>query len=153
MSFLGIGPLELVFILIIMVLVLGPKNMVINARKLGVMLRKVVKSPLWATIMNTSREIREIPTKIIREAGIEEDLKNIKSPTDSLKNIGNISVPIDPANSKKQTSSPEKKTEPISEETKEIVANESSQLAEEPEESKIEVDSSESKPQSVDETS
>ena len=96
MSVFGIGPMELVFILIIMILVLGPKNMVVSAKKFGVTLRKIVKSPLWATIMDTSREIREIPTRLIREAGIEEDLKNIKSTTNSLKNVGNFSVPIDP---------------------------------------------------------
>ncbi|MBE0686900.1 MAG: hypothetical protein IH585_13000 [Anaerolineaceae bacterium] len=96
MSFFGIGPMELIFILIIMILVLGPKNMVVSAQKLGVTLRKIVKSPLWATVMDTSREIREIPTRLIREAGIEEDLKNIKTTTNSLKNVGNFSVPIDP---------------------------------------------------------
>jgi sec-independent protein translocase protein TatB len=96
MSVFGIGPMELVFILIIMILVLGPKNMVESAKKFGITLRKIVKSPLWATVMDTSREIREIPTRLIREAGIEEDLKNIKSTTDSLKNVGNFSVPIDP---------------------------------------------------------
>lgn len=96
MSFFGIGPMELIFILIIMILVLGPKNMVESAKKFGVTLRKIVKSPLWATVMDTSREIREIPTRLIREAGIEEDLKNIKSTTDTLKNVGNISVPVNP---------------------------------------------------------
>ncbi len=96
MNFFGIGPMELIFILIIMILVLGPKNMVESAKKFGVTLRKIVKSPLWATVMDTSREIREIPTRLIREAGIEEDLKNIKTTTNSLKNVGNFSVPIDP---------------------------------------------------------
>lgn len=96
MNVFGIGPMELIFILIIMILVLGPKNMVESAKKFGVTLRKIVKSPLWATVMDTSREIREIPTRLIREAGIEEDLKNIKSTTNSLKNVGNFSVPIDP---------------------------------------------------------
>lgn len=96
MSFFGIGPMELIFILIIMILVLGPKNMVVTAQKLGLTLRKIVKSPLWATVMDTSREIREIPTRLIRDAGIEEDLKNIKSTTDSLKHVGNFSVPINP---------------------------------------------------------
>jgi len=95
MSFFGIGPMELIFILIIMVLVLGPKNMVISAKKMGITLRKIVKSPLWATVMDTSREIREIPTRLIREAGIEEDLKGIKSATDSIKDVGNISIPYD----------------------------------------------------------
>ena len=107
MSLFGIGPMELVFILIIMILVLGPKNMVTSAQKLGVTLRKIVKSPFWATVMDTSREIREIPTRLIREAGMEEDIKNIKSTTDSLKNVGNFSVPIDPIKSKSSSKADE----------------------------------------------
>lgn len=95
MSFLGIGPMELIFIIIIMILVLGPKNMVTTAQKLGVTLRKIVKSPMWATVMDTSREIREIPTRLIRDAGIEEDIKTIRSTTESIKNAGNVTVPYD----------------------------------------------------------
>ena len=96
MSLFGIGPLELIFILIIMILVLGPKNMVTAAKSFGVTLRKIVKSPMWTSIMDTSREIREIPTKLIRDAGIEEDLKSIKQTTDSIKNVGNVSVTTSP---------------------------------------------------------
>ena len=96
MSLFGIGPLELIFILIIMILVLGPKNMVTAAKSFGVTLRKIVKSPMWTSIMDTSREIREIPTKLIRDAGIEEDLKSIKQTTDSIKNVGNVSVTTNP---------------------------------------------------------
>jgi sec-independent protein translocase protein TatB len=92
MNILGIGPLELVFIVIIMVLFLGPDQMVATARKTGAFLRKVVKSPLWHTIMDTSRELRDLPTRIVREAGIEEELKEIKSSTDSLRDLKNISV-------------------------------------------------------------
>jgi sec-independent protein translocase protein TatB len=92
MNILGIGPLELVFIIVIMVLVLGPEQMVSTARKTGAFFRKVVKSPLWHTIMDTSRELRDLPTRIVREAGIEEDLKEIKSSTDSLKDLKNISA-------------------------------------------------------------
>jgi len=92
MNILGIGPLELVFVIIIMILVLGPDQMVTTARKTGAFFRKAVKSPLWHTIMDTSRELRDLPTRIVREAGIEEDLKEIKSSTDSLRDLKNISV-------------------------------------------------------------
>ena len=92
MNILGIGPLELVFVVIIMILVLGPDQMVTTARKTGAFFRKAVKSPLWHTIMDTSRELRDLPTRIVREAGIEEDLKEIKSSTDSLRDLKNISV-------------------------------------------------------------
>jgi Sec-independent protein translocase protein TatA len=92
MNILGIGPLELVFIVVIMILVLGPEQMVSTARKTGAFFRKVVKSPLWHTIMDTSRELRDLPTRIVREAGIEEELKEIKTSTDSLKDLRNISA-------------------------------------------------------------
>ena len=109
MNFLGIGPMELIFIIIIMILVLGPKNMITTAQKLGVTLRKIVKSPMWATVMDTSREIREIPTRLIREAGIEEDMKTIRSTTDSIKKAGNVTVPYDisTAGKTKETKKPD----------------------------------------------
>lgn len=118
MSFLGIGPMELIFIIIIMILVLGPKNMIITAQKLGVTLRKIVKSPMWATVMDTSREIRDIPTRLIREAGIEEDVKTIRSTTESIKNAGKVTVPYDISTSSKSKGStkPESTSSEISKE-------------------------------------
>ncbi len=85
MNFLNFGPMEIAFILVIMIVVLGPKQMVELAQKLGAFIRKAVKSPLWTTIMDTSKELRELPTRLVREAGIEEDIKEIKKTRDSLK--------------------------------------------------------------------
>ena len=48
--------------------------------------------------MDTSREIREIPTKLVREAGLDEDIKEIRSTAQSLKDLKNISVSTDPLN-------------------------------------------------------
>ena len=98
MNILGIGPLELIFIVIIMILVLGPQQMVVTARKAGALIRKVVKSPMWSTIMDTSREIREIPTKLVREAGLDEEIKEIRNTAQSVKDLKNISVSTDPIN-------------------------------------------------------
>ncbi len=81
MEILGVGPLELLFIILIMLVLLGPKDMVNTARKAGVMIRKVIRSPMWASIMDTSREIRTLPTRLVREAGLEEDLKTIRNQT------------------------------------------------------------------------
>ena len=78
MEFLGIGPLELLLIIVIAIIVLGPKGMVKAAREMGVLIRKVAKSPLWRDVMDTSREIRDIPQKIVREAGIEDDLEELR---------------------------------------------------------------------------
>lgn len=83
MQIFGVGPLEVVFILIIMVLVLGPKGMVQAAREMGKFISKVVRSPVWRDIVGTSREIRNLPTKIVREAGIEKEVEELKRSMDS----------------------------------------------------------------------
>jgi len=77
----GVGPLELLLIIVIMLVVLGPKEMVVTARKVGKFIRDLVKSPYWAEIMKTTKEIREIPTKLVRDSGLEEDLKSIQQAT------------------------------------------------------------------------
>jgi Sec-independent protein translocase protein TatA len=87
MEFLGIGPLELLFVLLIALIVIGPKDMVKTGRTIGRMLRKVVTSPQWQMINRTSREIRNIPNRLIREAGLEEmqqDLENLKQTTTDI---------------------------------------------------------------------
>jgi len=81
MDFLGIGPLELLLIAVIAIIVLGPKGMTKGAREAGKIIRKVVRSPIWHDVVDTSREIREFPRKIAREAGIEQDLEDLRRST------------------------------------------------------------------------
>jgi Sec-independent protein translocase protein TatA len=78
MQLFGIGPLEFLFILVLMLLVLGPKGMVKAAREAGKSIRKLTRSPLWAEIVGTSREVRNLPAKIIKEAGIEEEVDELR---------------------------------------------------------------------------
>lgn len=77
MEILGIGPLELLFILLIALIVLGPGDMVKAGRTLGRFLRKVVMSPEWRTIQKASRELRYLPTKLMREASMEDLSKDL----------------------------------------------------------------------------
>ena len=72
MDILGIGPLELFFIIVIALIVLGPKDMVKAGRSIGRTMRKVVTSENWRTIQQASHEIRNIPTRLMREAGVED---------------------------------------------------------------------------------
>ena len=53
MEFLGIGPLELFFIVVIALIVLGPKDMVKAGRTLGRFLRSLVTSPSYRTIQQS----------------------------------------------------------------------------------------------------
>ncbi len=73
MEFLGIGPLELVFIVLIALIILGPKDMIRTGRAIGRFLRKTILSPSWLSIQ---RKMRNLPVALMREAGLnEEDLK------------------------------------------------------------------------------
>lgn len=78
MNILNIGPLEFILILVIMFILLGPEGMIKTARQIGTWIRLAVKSPIWREIMGYSREIRELPTKLVRESGLDNDLKEIR---------------------------------------------------------------------------
>ncbi len=109
MEFLGIGPLEFLLIVIIAVIVLGPKGMVKAAREGGKLIRKIVRSPIWQDVMDTSREIRELPTKIAREAGIEEDLQDLRRSTKgALSEINRSHLPEMPVGNREIKPLPEK---------------------------------------------
>ena len=88
MEILGIGPLELFFILIVALIVLGPNDMVKTGRMLGRWLRKVVTSPGWQTVQQTSRDLRYLPNKLMREAGLEEIKDQLPKTQDLRRDMG-----------------------------------------------------------------
>jgi len=72
MEILGIGPTELLFIIFIALIILGPKDMQKAGQTIGRWLRNLVTSDGWRTFKDTSREIRNLPNRLIREANLEE---------------------------------------------------------------------------------
>ena len=93
MDFLGIGPLEVLFILIIALIIFGPKDIVKAGKATGRFLRKLITSPGWQTVQQTSRELRNLPNRLVREAGLEEfqdevnEIKTIARPPDFKSDI------------------------------------------------------------------
>ncbi|HNK62859.1 MAG TPA: twin-arginine translocase TatA/TatE family subunit [Anaerolineales bacterium] len=86
MEILGVGMPELVFVLIIAILLLGPKDMEKAGRTIGKWLRAVVTSDGWKIFQQTSRELRTLPNKLMREANDElnqigRDLNSASKPT------------------------------------------------------------------------
>lgn len=71
MEILGIGPSELLFIIIIALIVLGPKDMQKAGKTVGRWLNNLVRSDGWKAFQQTSREIRSLPTKLMRDANLE----------------------------------------------------------------------------------
>ncbi len=83
MEVLGIGPLEFLFIFIIILLVLGPKDIEKTARNLGKNLNRLYRSPNYQVIRKASEEIRNLPARLAAEAQLDElkemaDFKDIE---------------------------------------------------------------------------
>ena len=85
MQIFGVGPLELLLILVLALVIMGPQDMVGTARKLGGWIYRMVRSPTWRAIMETTQEFRDLPTKIVRDAGLDEAIKEIKDTADQVK--------------------------------------------------------------------
>jgi sec-independent protein translocase protein TatB len=77
MELFGIGPLELFFILVIALIILGPKDMAKAGRTLGMFMRKVVTSQEWRTVQKASREFKNLPNRLMREASLEDLSKDL----------------------------------------------------------------------------
>src|SRR5690349_3685304 len=75
MDIFGIGPGELVFVFIIALIILGPRDMQKAGRTIGRWLRTLVSSDGWKVFQQTSRELRTLPNRLMREAN--EELEQI----------------------------------------------------------------------------
>ncbi len=72
MEFLGIGPSELFFIILIALILLGPRDMQKAGRTIGKWLRRIVTSDGWRLFQQTSHEIQTLPNRLMREAALDE---------------------------------------------------------------------------------
>jgi Sec-independent protein translocase protein TatA len=77
MEILGIGPMELFFIVVLAIIILGPRDMAKAGRTVGKFLRDVVQSDYYRAFMSSSREFRNLPTRLIREANLEDEMKEV----------------------------------------------------------------------------
>jgi sec-independent protein translocase protein TatB len=72
MEILGIGAPELMLIVVLALIVLGPRDMQKAGRTLGRWLRQLVTSDGWKFFQQTSREIQTLPNRLMRDAALEE---------------------------------------------------------------------------------
>ena len=85
MEILGIGASELVFILLIAVIVMGPKQMKEAGRTIGHLLNRFTTSDFGKILRDTSQEISNLPRKWMRDANMElweaeQDVRNSIDP-------------------------------------------------------------------------
>jgi len=106
MEILGIGASELIFILIIAIIILGPRDMQKAGRTIGRWLNQLVRSDSWKVFQKTSAELRNLPRNLMRDANMELQ--------DVSKEIGNA---IDPRPQPPASPSSRPRNVPLSKET------------------------------------
>ncbi|TLN26587.1 hypothetical protein FDZ74_01820 [bacterium] len=82
MEILGIGLPELALILVVVLLVLGPKDMAGTARRIARTIRALTQSDFWRTTREAWKMAQEIPSELLRETGLDEardDLRKMQS--------------------------------------------------------------------------
>ena len=81
MEILGIGMPELILVIIIALLILRPKDMQKAGKTIGKFLRNVITSDGWKLFQQTSRDLRTLPNRLMREANeeLEQVNREIKS--------------------------------------------------------------------------
>ncbi|MGB2895932.1 MAG: hypothetical protein WBB65_07205 [Anaerolineales bacterium] len=72
MDIFGIGPLELIFILLIAMVVVGPRNLGKTGRTIGHFLNRLYRSENWKLFNEASRNLRNLPSRLAREAALDE---------------------------------------------------------------------------------
>ena len=72
MDILGIGVPELVFILFIALIVLGPRDMQKAGKTVGRWLNNIVRSQTWKDVRAASRRIGTLPNELMREANLDD---------------------------------------------------------------------------------
>jgi Sec-independent protein translocase protein TatA len=87
MDLLGVGPLELVFIFLIIFLVLGPNDIAETGKKIGRFLNTVRKSEFWQGVTQVSKEVRTLPNTLMREAQLEETKKELEQDLNEVRQV------------------------------------------------------------------
>jgi sec-independent protein translocase protein TatB len=108
MEILGIGTSELVFVIIIALIVLGPKDMQKAGRTIGKWMRDIVTSEGWKVFQKTSNELRNLPARMMRDAN--EDLNKFNR--DIKAGMDTNSRPVSPPRSVSTNSNPDSKPTP-----------------------------------------
>jgi sec-independent protein translocase protein TatB len=114
MEILGVGWQELIFIVIIALIVLGPKDMQKAGKTIGRWLNQFVHSDTWKVFQQTSSELRNLPRNLMKEANMEmqETEREIRRTLDQIDPRPNRSVASSTTSS---ASSPSRSLPPSSE--------------------------------------
>ena len=95
MEILGVGPLEVLLIVLLALVLFGPKDIVQTARSAGRFLNRLYRSEGWRTLLRTSETLRTLPNRLAREAELD-DLDSLRQTmTDTRKTLTDTAREVD----------------------------------------------------------
>jgi len=88
MELFGIGIVEVILIMLIALIFLGPQDTIKAGRNLGRAVRRFFSSEEWRALMEASREIRTIPEKLLEDTGLDHPEALLPSEAEFRKEAG-----------------------------------------------------------------
>jgi len=77
MKLFNVGALEFVFILLLAFIVLGPEKAIKAAGDVARWIKGLTSSQFWKDLVSTSREIQDIPKKLMEETEIQNTIADL----------------------------------------------------------------------------
>ena len=87
MRIFNVGIREVILLLVIMLILFGPRQMQENARNLAKWIRKLVRSDTWRTCLGLVDDVNTIKDQVIRESGIREVQDSLRGVNRQLSEI------------------------------------------------------------------
>ena len=119
MRIFNVGIREVILLLVIMLVLFGPRQMQDNARKMAQGIRRFVRSDTWRTFLGLYDDVNNIKDQVIRESGIRDVQDSLRGVNRQLYDLdrelqqNSRITPEDPAGSDYQTAgSPTDTSEP-----------------------------------------
>lgn len=85
MKLFNVGALEFLFILLLALIILGPRKAVETAGKVGRLVKQLFSSQFWQDLQATSKEIQDLPKKMMDEAEIQKTVEELDRSEAALK--------------------------------------------------------------------
>lgn len=95
MEIFNIGVGELLFVIILAFILLGPERMIEAAGQLGKVVRKLVNSPVWKEINKGARDLDHLSQEILDKTGVNDSVETIRNINQEIAKINLINLDPD----------------------------------------------------------
>lgn len=81
MDLLGVGPLELIFFVVLLLVLFGPKDLAKGARQLGIWVNRLTRSEAFRAAQTMREEVSTLPQRLVQEAHLDEVQRDLYNQT------------------------------------------------------------------------